>query len=136
MYRAVGLLLLIVLVIIFLIFFLLFKKGCFDNFLNRQSDPPVTVFATVIKITQDYSMSGSSFGRGDYSSGYVSGYTTDNIFFETENGERLSFSLPPGKNVFVVGDTGMLTYTKTKILKHNKIIKFSLLENGGKKHLQ
>ena len=90
MYRAVGLLLLIVLVIIFLIFFLLFKKGCFDNFLNRQSDPPVTVFATVIKITQDYSMSGSSFGRGDYSSGYVSGYTTDNIFFETESGERLS----------------------------------------------
>lgn len=81
-------------------------------------------------------MSGSSFGRGDYSSGYVSGYTTDNIFFETESGERLLFSLPPGKNVFAVGDTGMLTYTKTKILKHNKIIKFSLLESGGKKHLQ
>lgn len=81
-------------------------------------------------------MSGGSSGIGDYSSGYISGYTMDNIFFETESGERLSFSLPPGKNVFVVGDMGMLTYTKTKILKHNKIIKFSVLESGGKKHLQ
>lgn len=117
-------------------FFFLLKKGGFDKFLNRQNDPPVTVLATVIKITQGYSMSGGSFGNSNYGSGYVSGNTTDHIFFETENGERLSFSLPPSENVFVVGDTGMLTYTKTKILKHNKIIKFSVLESGVKKHLQ
>lgn len=114
MYRAVGLLLLIVLVIIFLIFFLLFKKGRFDNFLNRQSDPPVTVFATVIKITQEYSMSGGSSGIGDYSSGYVSGYTMDNIFFETESGERLSFSLPQAKMFLWLGIRGCSRIPKLK----------------------
>ena len=45
-------------------------------------------------------MSGSSFGRGDYSSGYVSGYTTDNIFFETENGERAFIQSAPRQKCF------------------------------------
>lgn len=59
-------------------------------------------------------MSGSSFGRGDYSSGYVSGYTTDNIFFETENGERLSFSLPLAKMFLWLGIRGCSPIPKLK----------------------
>lgn len=93
----------------FLISYLYNKKGMlYKSVYKHHPERFTTVKATVIKISQRY----ESGGYVNDGSGSSYGSTEEYIYFETENGERLSFYIASQDNLYNVGDTGLLTYYK------------------------